>query len=118
MPGCAGRLTTKKRRFPARAGSSAAGATQGAGSSLLDVSDSTGAVGGAAIHPLECSFTIEAPITNSWGGSSYGPGLPPPPPVVGRRVAVETGREGSGGDVHLVVCGRSWLPPYYAPWRV
>ena len=63
------------------AGSSAAGATQGAGSSLLDVSDSTGAVGGAAIHPLECSFTIEAPITNSWGGSSYGPGMPPPPPV-------------------------------------
>lgn len=51
-----------------------------AGGSMRDVSDSSGAVG-AVIHPLECSITIEAPITNIWGGSSYGPGLPPPPPV-------------------------------------
>ena len=40
--------------------------------------------GAAAIHCLQCSFAIEAPITTLWGGSSYGP-PPAPPPVTSRN---------------------------------
>ena len=62
----------------------AAGASS---SATVDVSDGGGGAGptGSAVHSLQCSFTIEAPITNSWGSSSYGPGLPPPPPVNSRN---------------------------------
>lgn len=40
--------------------------------------------GSASVHPLECQLSIEAPITNLWGGSSYG-SMPPPPPVTSRN---------------------------------
>ena len=66
---------------------------QGHASGVLDISDASTSSAGqpsgsadtprAPVHPLTCTLTIEAPITNSWGGSSYGPGRPPPP--VNRR---------------------------------
>jgi len=40
--------------------------------------------GDASVHPLEHGFSIEAPITTPWGGSSYGT-MPAPPPVTSRN---------------------------------
>ena len=44
----------------------------------------SGGGGSSHIHSLACTFSIEAPITTPWGGSSYGVS-PAPPPVTSRN---------------------------------
>ena len=64
----------------------AASSSRGAASSSSSSSATTASGRSArSIHPLECTLTIEAPITTPWGASSYGNAMPPPPPVSSRN---------------------------------
>ena len=63
----------------------AGGTTPAAGGSGSSGGSGGGGGGGGRVHPAECTFTIEAPITTPWGGNNYGPPPAPPPYNPGRR---------------------------------